>query len=179
MANHSFRAADLGDEAMIFEWLAEPHMQLFWDTSNEHKEDILNFIHGKKQSYFEGTAKYFVGFLDDAPFAFIVADAMTIGEPDSPLPREVFSKDGPTVAIDFAIGDSAYLGKGLASDTLEAFLSYYQHHVDRKASIFFIDPDELHTKARHVYEKAGFKIIGNYSPKRGAFVGCVNVAMIK
>lgn len=37
-------------------WLNEPHVQEFWDNTQAHKEDILNFIQGRKtpSQYAEG-----------------------------------------------------------------------------------------------------------------------------
>ena len=56
----TFRLAQVQDEPIIFSWLVEPHMMEFWDNSQEHKDDIFNFLHGKKQAYFYGTTKYWV-----------------------------------------------------------------------------------------------------------------------
>jgi hypothetical protein len=37
----------------IFSWLAEPHMVEFWDNSQEHKDDVLNFIQQSKFTYLQ------------------------------------------------------------------------------------------------------------------------------
>lgn len=31
----------------IFEWLQESHVQKFWDNTQAHKDDIVNFIEGR------------------------------------------------------------------------------------------------------------------------------------
>lgn len=51
-----FEQATLKHKDIIFQWLAEPHMQEFWDNSQEHKDDILIFMNGRKKasSYFNG-----------------------------------------------------------------------------------------------------------------------------
>ena len=36
----SFEKASIKHQDMIFKWLAEPHMQEFWDNSQEHKDDL-------------------------------------------------------------------------------------------------------------------------------------------
>jgi hypothetical protein len=36
-------------------------MQEFWDNGQEHKDDIINFIHGRKQHYFYGTTQHWGG----------------------------------------------------------------------------------------------------------------------
>ena len=45
----TFEKATTTYEEIIFSWLAEPHVQEFWDNSQEHKDDILNFIQGQKK----------------------------------------------------------------------------------------------------------------------------------
>jgi hypothetical protein len=51
-----FEKASIKHQNIIFQWLAEPHMQEFWDNSPEHKEDILIFINGRMtpSNYFKG-----------------------------------------------------------------------------------------------------------------------------
>ena len=58
--NINFEKTSISDIDTIFSWLAEPHMIEFWDHSQEHKDDILNFIYNKPQTYFEGTTHYSV-----------------------------------------------------------------------------------------------------------------------
>lgn len=179
MNNIKFVKASISHEKIIFSWLSEPHMMEFWDNSNEHKEDILNFIHGRKQHYFAGTTQYFIGLIDEVPFAFLLADILDPNE-SLPSPQEQYlSKTGHTIALDFGIGNRDYLGKGLATPTLEAFVKYYCEQIDKKADTFFIDPDENNPRAKRVYEKAGFQHVSEYHPTEGAFVGSTSLLMIK
>jgi hypothetical protein len=39
-----FEKASTKHQDTLFQWLNEPHMKEFWDNSQEHREDILNFI---------------------------------------------------------------------------------------------------------------------------------------
>ena len=32
----------------IFSWLSEPHVMEFWDNTQAHKDDIVNFAEGRK-----------------------------------------------------------------------------------------------------------------------------------
>lgn len=175
----TFKVAAKEDEKMIFSWLSEPHMIEFWDNSQEHKEDISNFIHGGKQRYLAGTTKYFIGLIDNMPFAFILGDMANDDQNLPAIQKDSMSKFGHTIFVDFGIGNKDYIGKGLASKTLEEFILYYQANIDSKADTFFIDPDENNPRAKHVYEKAGFKHVGEYQPTKGAFVGHTSVFMVK
>jgi len=52
-----FEKANLNHIPMIFEWLAQPYIQEFWDNTQYiqefwdntqgHKDDILNFVNGR------------------------------------------------------------------------------------------------------------------------------------
>jgi RimJ/RimL family protein N-acetyltransferase len=48
-----------------------------------------------------------------------------------------------------------------------------------KADTFFIDPDVHNPRAEHVYQKAGFKQVGEYYPTEGAFIGHKISLMVK
>jgi RimJ/RimL family protein N-acetyltransferase len=59
------------------------------------------------------------------------------------------------------IGNPNYLGKGLGASTLTEFVDFLRQH-DPKADTFFIDPDDTNTRAKHVYQKAGFEYVGDF-----------------
>ena len=40
----TFKKVDIAHKEIIFSWLAEPHVQEFWDNTQGHKDDILNFM---------------------------------------------------------------------------------------------------------------------------------------
>jgi RimJ/RimL family protein N-acetyltransferase len=175
-----FKKATPNHENIIFQWLEEPHFKEFWDNSQEHRTDILNFMHGKKQHYFYGTTKYWVGYIEDEPFSFILSDQILPSQKElSDLHRHHLSKNGHTITIDFGIGNKAFLGKGLAAPTLQAFTEFYKREIDPKANTFFIDPAENNPRAFHVYEKAGFQMVGHYVMKAGAFEGQKACLMVK
>lgn len=175
-----FKKASLDHQAIIFSWLDEPHMKEFWDNSEAHRDDILNYIHGRKQHYFYGTTEYWIGYIEDQPFSFILSDQILPSEKElNTLHRKYLSIEGHTIGIDFGIGNTAFLGKGLAAPTLQAFIEFYKAEIDSKADTFFIDPDENNPKAFRVYEKAGFKKVGHYIMKGGAFEGQKANLMVK
>lgn len=175
-----FERASITHQNIIFQWLDKAHMKEFWDNSQEHKDDILNFIHGREQHYFYGTTQYWVGYIDSEPFSFILSDQMLSSQDDlSDLHRQYLSESGNTITLDFGIGNTKFLGKGLAAPTLKAFIEFYRASVDTKADTFFIDPIIDNPRAFHVYEKAGFEMIGHFHPKEGAFIGKQTCLMVK
>lgn len=174
-----FEKATTKHQEMIFQWLAEPHMQAFWDNTQEHKDDILNFIHGHQQHYFYGTTQYWVGYINEQPFSFILSDQVLPQQNLSDTHRNHLSKTGHTICLDFGIGHRDYLGKGLAAPTLRAFIDFYQKNIDPTADTIFIDPDKNNPRAAHVYEKAGFKMAGDFLPVEGAFKEQPSYLMVK
>ena len=74
--NIRFEEASAQHIDTIFAWLAEPHMLEFWDNSQEHKDDILNFIHHRPQQYFAGTTKYWIACFNDEAYGFILSDIL-------------------------------------------------------------------------------------------------------
>lgn len=177
--NIIFEKASIKHQELIFSWLKEPHIVEFWDNSQEHKEDILNFIYARKQNYFYGTTMYWVGLIDNEPYCFILSDIVGYHQELPELHRNNLSKLGNTIVLDFGIGNKKYLGQGLAAPTLQKFVSFYQNEVDSLADTFFIDPDQNNRRAQHVYDKAGFELVGKYDVKAGAFEGSISQLRVK
>ncbi len=175
----TFEKANTKHIDTIFNWLQEPHIIEYWDNSQEHREDILNFIHGRSQYYFYGTTKYFVASIDNQPFAFLLADILKPDQELSELHRQHLSDKGHTISLDFGIGNTEYLGKGLAASTLKEFIEHYHNFIDPLAVTFFIEPDEGNPRAKHVYGKAGFEEIGKFEMKDGFFEGNQTYLMVK
>ncbi len=148
----------------VLSWLTEPHVQEFWDTSTAHKNDILNFLEDRKtpSPYAQGRFVYWIGFQDDIPFSFIMTIQEFPDEPRAPLKEAHISKTGSTYALDYMIGSPTHVGTGLGASTLAAFLDFFKTHIDTTADTFWIDPEAANTKARHVYEKAGFIYKGDF-----------------
>ncbi len=179
--NIHFRKAQLSDKETIFSWLDTPHMQESWDNSQEHRDDILNFMNGTPQpsTFFNILFTYWIGFINENPLSFILTHP-EIDSPETPEPyRSFVSKTGTTYGLDFGIGNEAYLGKGLAAPAIEAFIQFMVKDVDPKADTFLIDPFLNNPRAIHVYEKAGFKKVADFTQKGGYFDQKKGVLLVK
>ncbi len=148
----------------IFSWLRQPHIMEFWDNTQGHKDDIVNFAEGRKtpSSYADGLYVYWIAYLKDEAFAMLMTIQEThkgdIGE--EKLKR--LSKTGNTYGIDYMIGNPKFLGKGYGSKTLSDFVDYFREFFDPKSDTFIIDPASDNPKAMHVYMKAGFKHVCDF-----------------
>ncbi|MBN8827357.1 MAG: GNAT family N-acetyltransferase [Sphingobacteriia bacterium] len=181
MLDITFRKPTLDDKEIIFSWLDKPHVHEFWDNSIDHRNDINNFLEGRvtPSNYFNGIFTYWMGLINNEPFSFLLTSEIIINEDISEVWKNHMSKSGKTITIDFCIGNEKFLGKKLASPTLEAFTKFYYEEVDEKANTFFIDPDENNPKAKHVYKKAGFKEVANFAFEKGVFEGNKASLMMK
>ncbi len=160
----TFEKATLNHKDIIFSWLAEPHIQEFWDNSQEHKDDILNFMRGRKtpSSYADGKYVYWIASAKGKPYAMLMTIQETHQDDIGELKLFYLSKTGHTYGIDYMIGNLNFLGKGYGAKTLSAFIEYFRKRVDPKADTFLIDPAADNPKAKRVYEQAGFKHVGDF-----------------
>lgn len=159
----TFKKATRAQQDLIFSWLQKPHVQEFWDNSQEHKDNIKAYLAGSKNLF-----DYWIGFADGLPYALLMTSDIV------PIELETSAyapKTGKSVSIDIMIGDENYLGKGLGATTLKAFMEFIcdpsilrepqdklssGRAQDKNVEIFTIDPAQNNPKAVHVYEKAGF-----------------------
>lgn len=160
--NHliKFEKASLKFREAVLQWLEEPHVKEFWDNSPEHREDILIFMRGKKEKspYWDGMFDYWIGTIGGDPYCLLMTSEVSPTQPNLMESWKThLSQKGRTFSIDFMIGNKNYLGQGLGGPTLESFTKFIAQEVDPAVDTFFIDPNADNPRAKHVYEKAGFK----------------------
>jgi hypothetical protein len=114
MGKISFVKANLYYKEIIFRWLALPHIQEFWDNSQAHKDDIVNFMNGRKEpsEYARGRYVYWIGLMDQVPFSMLMTIKEKQGEEREAAKSNHLSTTGSTYSIDFMIGEKDYFGKG-------------------------------------------------------------------
>lgn len=171
----SFEKANKNHLATIHQWLKESHVIEFWDNSEAHKADIQHFIDGRQtnSSYFDGAFTYWVGSINKTPACLILTSYIT------DWVKNKLSTTGKTITLDFMIGNTSFLGKGLASYAINEFTSFFQTNVDTSVDTYFVDPATTNNRAIHVYKKAGFRIRGEYTIEHGYFKGSKNLIMTK
>lgn len=162
--NIHFKKINLTHKETIWQWLSESHIQASWDNSQAHKDDIINFMHGRKEpsSYANGQYVYWIAFADNIPFAMLMIIQETPGSDINDIKLRNLSKTGNSYGIDYMIGDPHYYGKGYGAITLSGFVDFFRTEIDPKADTFLIDPALDNPRAKHVYLKAGFQYIGDF-----------------
>lgn len=133
-----FKPVELKDRPLVHEWLLQPH--------------IAEWIHGiglkntlnSSEEFFQGKSDitYWIAYDKDIPFAFLIT---------SP-------EGNDATTLDLFICDLNYLGKGIAVPMIREFLISQFPNVKR----ILIDPEATNKRAIHVYQKVGFKIIGEF-----------------
>ena len=148
----------------IFSWLAEPHVMEFWDNTQAHKDDIVNFADGRKEpsNYCDGKYFYWIASWNGHPFAMLMTIQETAEDHIDDIKLSHLSKTGNTYGIDYMIGDKDYFGKGYGAKTLSEFLDFFRREFDGSADTFIIDPASDNPRAKHVYMKAGFKHVCDF-----------------
>lgn len=168
----SFERLGQGDLELVFSWLEKAHVREFWDTTQAHRDDILNFVAGRKtpSEYFGGGYSYWLARWEGEPYALLMSIEGEV---------EGLWSLGHCYSIDFMIGNERFLGKGYGAQTLEAFVERLREE-DERADTFFIDPLSSNERAVHVFKRAGFELAKEFVREEGTVsVGQVHQLLVK
>ena len=133
-----FAFAKSAQRSLIHQWLEQKHIKEWI-----HGVGLQNTLNGLEK-FFQGTSNttYWIGYDNETPFAFLIT---SLEEEDA-------------ITLDLFICDLSYIGKGLSVPMIREFLINQFPNVKR----VLIDPETTNTRAIHVYQKVGFKIIGEF-----------------
>lgn len=162
--NITFEKANFSHLETILKWLAEPHIQEFWDNSKEHKDDIINFVEGRKtaSNYADGKYVYWITSFNGEPFAMLMTIEETLDSKINQEKIEHISATGHTYNLEYMIGNTKFFGKGYGAKTLSEFIDYFRQNIDPKADTFLIDPASNNPRAKYIYMKAGFEHVCDF-----------------
>lgn len=134
----TFALADVSQKPLIVDWLDQEHVRKWF-----HGVGLKNTLEDLDK-FFKGTSlfQHWIGYDQGIPFAFLSTSY----------------EGADAITLDLFIGDLRFLGKGLSAPLIREFLlSQFSH----KKQVL-IDPEITNTIAVHVYQKVGFKIIGEF-----------------
>jgi RimJ/RimL family protein N-acetyltransferase len=134
----TFQPVQQSQRLLIHNWITQDHIKEWM-----HGVGLQNTLNGLEK-FFQGESNttYWVGYDKDIPFAFLIT---------SP-------EGNNAITLDLFICDLNYLGKGIAVPMIQEFLISQFPNVKR----VLIDPEATNKRAIHVYQKVGFKIIGEF-----------------
>jgi 2-polyprenyl-3-methyl-5-hydroxy-6-metoxy-1,4-benzoquinol methylase len=149
----TFGPVKKNDRDLVHNWLAKPYVAkwFYGDGLANTLRGIDAFIAGSSD------AKYWLACDGNRPFAFLITSL--VKKPEDELSKWCIAK-GTTITLDMLIGEEDYLGKKLSNILIREFLLTEFPDVEE----VLIDPEVSNSRAVHVYEKAGFKILGEFIP---------------
>ncbi|HIM06140.1 MAG TPA: GNAT family N-acetyltransferase [Gammaproteobacteria bacterium] len=165
----TFRRAELNDDGLISRWFHSPHVSQFWGEASKNIRDFRNAMTGVCALF-----NYWIGQDDTIPFCLLITTDATRDTPEHLAP--FLPETGEACTLDVLIGPPEYVGRGIATQMLESFLSHIQYQ-NRALRTVLIDPEANNSRAIHVYEKAGFQLVSEFVPSDGAFQGKPHVLM--
>lgn len=158
----TFRPVIESQHELIHEWLKQDYIQK-WIHGPGLQSTLSGLI--KFTRYYSKTHKiertshltqHWIGYEDEHPFVYLLTSNVLKDEASEYAKyREI---DGLAITLDIFICDRNYLGKGLATQIIQEFLRGHFSDI----SEVFIDPEYENKKAVHVYQKIGFKIVGDF-----------------
>lgn len=133
-----FTPAEPTQRSLIHQWLDQKYIREWI-----HGIGLQNTLNGLEK-FFQGISDttYWIGYDQDIPFAFLITS----------------SEGKDAITLDLFICNLNYLGKSLSVPMIQEFLITHFPHVKR----VLIDPEATNARAVHVYQKTGFKIIGEF-----------------
>lgn len=133
-----FAPLEMSQRSMVHRWLEQSYIKEWI-----HGVGLQNTLTGI-EAFFQGKseATYWIGYDKEIPFAFLIT----------------FQDGDDTITLDLFICNVDYLGKGFAVPMIREFLVKKFPTIKR----VLIDPEATNTRAIHVYQKVGFKIIGEF-----------------
>ncbi|HVE44768.1 MAG TPA: GNAT family N-acetyltransferase [Gammaproteobacteria bacterium] len=148
---------------LIHEWLQQDyisewiHGQGLQNTLAGLERFFQYQAEGKKFDRETKVMQHWVGYNGDKPFVYLLTSNVFKQNEDEEYAK-YSAAEGLAITLDIFICDRTYLGKGLAMDVIRQFLL---SHFSDVAEVF-IDPEKRNERAVHVYQKVGFRIVGEF-----------------
>lgn len=135
---------------LLWHWLQQPHVREFWDDGHRTLPQV-------EAHYLHRTVDTDARIIRlDGQLAGYIQAYRVRGEDAYAAWR---SRTGQTLGLDLFIGEPRWLGQGQAPAIIRAFVREVQRQEPELARLL-IDPDRRNARAQHVYQKVGFRPVG-------------------
>lgn len=146
---------------VVLDWFQKEHVkEYYYGTGLENTLKNLDlFTNGIKHNG-EYSFELWIACIGSKPFGFLMT-SLVEGPLNTNDPIDKWYEEGKvSITLDLLIGEEEYLGRGLGHRMIQEFLLDKFPHTSK----VLIDPAVTNTKAIHVYEKAGFEKIEQFTP---------------
>ena len=154
MREIGFRPLGRDDLGLMHEWLRRPHVRRWWDEHSSYEDVARHYlpaIEGRQP-----TDLYLI-LLDGRPVGFIQSYLVA----DYPDFAARIGLGAGVVGVDLFVGEEELTGKGLGTDVLRAFVRDVVF-AEPGTTACIADPDVRNTASLRVFEKAGFRRVGEF-----------------
>lgn len=146
----SFQRVDQASYKKVLEWLHKPHVNEFF-----HGIGLQNTLNDLEAQVSFGAPRWqhWIASVNGVQFGYLITSDVNPEDSQDDRFAQHMELEETAITLDILIGEEGYLGQGLATAMIRAFL------LDKFQDItkVFIDPEVANTKAIHVYEKVGFR----------------------
>jgi len=162
LSHFTFKPAAESQRELIHQWLQQDYIREWI-----HGQGLQNTLTGLEK-FFQYQAKgkgldrqtnitqHWLGYDGDKAFVYLLTS--NVFKSTDNAYAKYSELDGEAITLDIFIGASEYVGKGFASTVIKEFLLTQFSDV----SEVFIDPEQSNVRATHVYQKVGFRIVGEF-----------------
>ncbi|WP_231263252.1 GNAT family N-acetyltransferase [Nocardioides alpinus] len=143
------RAMTRGDLPVLTRWLREQHVRRWWHSDGEPTDERVQRVYGPRV---DGTTptRMWVAEVNGRSVGF-VQDYRIRDYPDFAL----LAPDPDAVGLDYAIGEPGWVGRGLGTPILWAWMQR-THESLPDATAYFAAPDHRNQASLRILGKAGF-----------------------
>lgn len=158
----TFKPAVDSQRELIHKWLQQDyiskwiHGQGLRNTLDGLEKFIQYQSEGKGLDRKSEITQHWIGYDNNKPFVYLLTS--NVFKDVANEYAKYSETDGLAITLDIFICDTDYLGRGLASVVIREFL--LSQFLD--ISEVFIDPEKRNERAVHVYQKTGFRIMGEF-----------------
>lgn len=154
----TFKPATQSHRDLIHYWLQQEHISAWihgtglQNTFYSLEQWLQNSDSYKEKDRTLAITQHWIGFDGLKPFVYLLIS--NVNKNKDSIYAKYSKPKGYAITLDIFIGDTDYLGKGLAAEVIHEFLLSQFLDVDE----VFINPEKTNTRAIHVYQKARFTI---------------------
>lgn len=162
LTRFDFKPVTASQRTLLHAWLEQDYIQQWihgvglQNTLKGLETFLKRQESGKPTDSYADITNHWLGYDGDKPFVYLLTTCLA--KDDHNEYTRYSETAGPFITLDIFIGDTAYLGQGLASQVIKEFLLSRFPEVRE----IFIDPEKSNVRAVHVYQKVGFSIVGEF-----------------